>query len=79
MSPPLGHIILIPSHPAFALSLQCRVLSGEAANENLKVLGVIPRYTTLDLIVGLLNNSWKPITNTAWVRARLCKLQKKMH
>ena len=32
------------------LSLQCRVLSGEAANANLKVLGVIPRYTTLDLI-----------------------------
>jgi hypothetical protein len=22
------------------------------------------------------NNSYKPITNTAWVRARLCKLQK---
>jgi hypothetical protein len=26
--------------------------------------------------VGLPNNSYKPITNTAWVRARLCKLQK---
>ena len=25
---------------------------------------------------GLLNNSYKPITNTAWVLARLCKLQK---
>ena len=24
-------------------------------------------------------NSYKPITNTAWVRARLCKLQKRMH
>ena len=46
----LRHMILIPSHPAFAVSLQCRVLSGEAANANLKVLGVIPRYTTLDLI-----------------------------
>jgi hypothetical protein len=23
-----------------------------------------------------LNNSYKPITNTAWVRAELCKLQK---
>ena len=23
------------------------------------------------------NNSYKPITNTAWVRARLCKLQKR--
>ena len=22
------------------------------------------------------NNSYKPITNTAWVRAQLCKLQK---
>jgi hypothetical protein len=26
--------------------------------------------------VGLPNNSYKHITNTAWVRARLCKLQK---
>jgi hypothetical protein len=26
--------------------------------------------------VGLPNNSCKPITNNAWVRARLCKLQK---
>jgi hypothetical protein len=25
---------------------------------------------------GLPNNSYKHITNTAWVRARLCKLQK---
>ena len=27
-------------------------------------------------VVGLPNNSYKPITNTVWVRARLCKLQK---
>jgi hypothetical protein len=27
-------------------------------------------------VVGLPNNSYKPITNTAWVRARLCKLKK---
>jgi hypothetical protein len=27
-------------------------------------------------VVGLPNNSYKPITNTAWVRARLYKLQK---
>ena len=26
--------------------------------------------------MGLPNNSYKPITNTTWVRARLCKLQK---
>jgi hypothetical protein len=25
------------------------------------------------------NNSYKPITNTAWVRARLCNLQKRVH
>jgi len=30
-------------------------------------------------VVGLRNNSYKPITNTAWVRARLCKLQKRVH
>ena len=27
-------------------------------------------------VVGLHNKSYKPITNTVWVRARLCKLQK---
>ena len=27
-------------------------------------------------VARLPNNSYKPITNTAWVRARLCKLQK---
>ena len=27
-------------------------------------------------VAGLPNNSYKPITNTAWVHARLCKLQK---
>jgi len=27
-------------------------------------------------VVGLPNNSYKPITNMAWVHARLCKLQK---
>ena len=26
-------------------------------------------------VVGLPHNSYKPITNTAWIRARLCKLQ----
>jgi len=31
----------------------------------------------MSLVVGLPNNSYKPITNTAWVRARLCKLQKR--
>jgi hypothetical protein len=25
------------------------------------------------------NSSYKPITNTAWVRAQLCKLQKRVH
>ena len=28
-------------------------------------------------IAGLPNNSYKPITNTSWVRAQLCKLEKK--
>ena len=32
---------------------------------------------SMSQVVGSLNNSYKPITNTAWVRARLCKLQKR--
>jgi hypothetical protein len=31
---------------------------------------------SMSYVVGLPNNSYKPITNTAWVHARLCKLQK---
>ena len=31
---------------------------------------------SMSQVVGLPNNSYKPITNTAWVRARLCQLQK---
>jgi hypothetical protein len=31
----------------------------------------------MNQVVGLPNNSFKPITNTAWVRARRCKLQKR--
>jgi hypothetical protein len=33
---------------------------------------------SMSYVVGS-NNSYKPITNTAWVRARLCKLQKRVH
>ena len=31
---------------------------------------------SMSQIVGLHNNSYKPITNMAWVRVQLCKLQK---
>ena len=31
---------------------------------------------SISQVVGLPSNSYKPITNMAWVRARLCKLQK---
>ena len=34
---PLGHIILIPSQPVFALSPQCRVLSREASGLELTI------------------------------------------
>ena len=34
------------------------------------------RVASMSQVVGLPNNSYKPITNTAWVRAQLCKLQK---
>jgi hypothetical protein len=31
---------------------------------------------SMNYVVGLPNNSYKTITNTAWVRTRLCELQK---
>ena len=39
---PLGHIILIPSRPVFALSPYCCVLRGEATNTNFIVFGLTP-------------------------------------
>ena len=36
-------------------------------------------YLKSRLKIGLPNNSYRPITNTAWVRAGLCKLQKRVH
>ena len=30
-------------------------------------------------VVGLPNNSYKPITNTVWIHTQLCKLQKRVH
>ena len=34
---------------------------------------------SMSWVVGLPNNSYKPIANTVWVRARFCKLQKMVH
>ena len=38
----LGHIILIPSQPIFALCPYCCVLSGDATNTNFTVFGLTP-------------------------------------
>jgi hypothetical protein len=43
---------------------------------NLDLYMVIRAGVAQWVIVGLPNNSYKPITNTAWVWAQLCKLQK---
>ena len=34
---------------------------------------------SMSCVIGLPNISYKPITNTAWVRTQLCKLQKRVH
>ena len=34
---------------------------------------------SMSKVVGLPNNSHKSITNTAWVRSRVCKSQKRVH
>jgi hypothetical protein len=48
---PLGHIILIPSQPVFALSPYCCVLRGEATNTNFYSLWFDPtRAPTYDLL-----------------------------
>ena len=51
----------------------------------LSVRDILVLYTlegrggSMSQVVGLPNNSYKPITNMAWVCARLCKLQKRVH
>ena len=37
---PLGHIVLIPNQPVFALSPKCCVLRGKATNTNFVVFGL---------------------------------------
>jgi hypothetical protein len=39
---------------------------------------VVPWWLN-ELGSGLPNNSYRPITNMAWVCVRLCKLQKRVH
>jgi len=41
-----------------------------------QIMLYIGRRGRVRMVVGLPNNSYKPITNTAWVRTRFCKLQK---
>jgi hypothetical protein len=38
-----------------------------------------PTGGSMSKVVGLPNNSYKSITNMAWDRTRLCKLQKRVH
>ena len=40
-----------------------------------KIVGYCDLTWLNELVVGLPNNSYKPIINMTWVRAQLCKLQ----
>ena len=53
------------------LTFRCVVIGGFTHHHCLKGPGGSMSY-----VVGLPHNSYKPITNTTWVLARLCKLQK---
>jgi hypothetical protein len=56
----------------FAMNLNSNmILIGWHVKTNFKI-------TWHEMVVGS-NSSYKPITNTAWVRAPICKLQKRVH
>ena len=52
------------------------ILTCNSAVASLMISRFFIKYRGSDGSAGLPNNSYKPITNTAWVHARLCKLQK---
>ena len=58
--------------------IPCRMVSGNEIKLCLKhfCLPIYFIHFEISLTFILPNNSYKPSTNTAWVRARLCKLQK---
>jgi hypothetical protein len=66
----------------FVLSwINARFQINESFNFKYAECSLLTKYTggpggSVSYVVGLSNNSYKPITKTAWVRARLCKLQK---
>ena len=53
------------------MTFRCVVIGGFTHHHCLRGPGGSMSY-----VVGLPHNSYKPITNTTWVVARLCKLQK---
>jgi hypothetical protein len=61
-------VLLNPEYAGIFLffkSIEFQVLTVEGARDG-----------SMSYVVGLPNNSYKPIINTTWVRAQLCKLQK---
>ena len=51
-------------------------IDGNQNKESLALKSTQGTGGSMSQVFGLPNNSYKPITNTAWIRARLCKLQK---
>ena len=58
---------------SFCLFILDIVLSVDLRNLN---TSLVSSGGSMSYVVGLSSNSYKPITNTMWVRVRLCKLQK---
>ena len=66
----------------FSIFKLCFINKVRVTNDiiDIEELTVLPEQGpggSMSQVVGLPNNSYKPITNTAWVRIRLCKLQKR--
>ena len=68
---PYVKVYFVSNELRWELTFRCVVIGGFTHHHCLKGPGGSICY-----VVGLPHNSYKPITNTTWVLARLCKLQK---
>ena len=68
--------LFLPTQIFICFQWQSKVVAPVGTPSSYSLYIICCRGGSMSQVVGLPNNSYKPITNTVWIRARLCKLQK---